>query len=66
MIHYLEREWGRLVRVGPVRAQSWTRWGELICELGGTIHLNAEVDEILVNTSGKKSEVTGVRLKDGL
>lgn len=60
MIHYLEREWGVHFGMGGtgaiVRALV-----QLIEELGGTLRLNAEVQEILV--SGRR--VTGVRLADG-
>jgi len=60
MIHYLEREWGIHYAVGGTGAiiQAMTR---LFTELGGKIHLNTEVKEILVN--GRK--VTGVHLADG-
>lgn len=60
MIHYLEREWGVHYVMGGtgalVRALS-----TLIEELGGRFHLNAEVEEILVD--GRRA--TGVRLADG-
>lgn len=60
MIHYLEREWGIHYAIGGTGAiiQAMTR---LFTELGGKIHLNTEVKEILVN--GRK--VTGVQLADG-
>lgn len=60
MIHYLEREWGIHYAVGGTGAiiQAMTR---LFTELGGKIHLNTEVKEILVN--GRK--VTGIQLADG-
>jgi len=59
MIHYLEREWGIHYAMGGTGAiiQALVR---LIEELGGKIHLNAEVDEILVE--GKR--VTGIRMAD--
>lgn len=60
MIHYLEREWGVQYAMGGtgaiVRAM-----GRLLAELGGRVHLNTEVAEILVE--GRR--VTGVRLADG-
>lgn len=60
LIHYLEREWGIHYALGGtgsiVRAMV-----RLFTELGGRIHLNAEVKEILVE--GRR--VTGVRLADG-
>ncbi len=60
MIHYLEREWGIHYAMGGTGAIV-RGFGKLFEELGGTIHLNAEVDEILID--GKRT--TGVRLKDG-
>jgi phytoene desaturase len=60
MIHYVEREWGIHFAMGGTGAiiQAMSR---LFTELGGKIHLNTEVDEILI----KDRRVTGVRLKDG-
>lgn len=60
MIHYLEREWGIHYAVGGT-ASMVNAMVKLFEELGGRIHLNAEVDEILID--GKRT--TGVRLKDG-
>ncbi len=60
MIHYLEREWGIHYALGGTGAIV-EALGRLFTELGGQIHLNAEVEEILVN--GRK--VTGIRLGDG-
>lgn len=60
MIHYLEREWGVHYAMGGTGAIV-DAMVQLIEEQGGTIRLNAEVDEILIN-NGKS---TGVRLKDG-
>ncbi len=60
MIHYLEREWGIHFAMGGTGAII-EAMGRLFTELGGKIHLNAEVDEILVQ--GRRA--TGVRLKDG-
>jgi len=62
MIHYLEREWGIHYALGGTGAiiEGMTRLFE---ELGGRIHLNAEVDEILVD--GQQQRVTGLRLADG-
>lgn len=61
MIHYLEREWGVWYALGGTGAivDAMVR---LIEELGGKIHLNTEVEEILV--SGDR-RVTGIRLRDG-
>jgi phytoene desaturase len=60
MIHYLEREWGVHYAMGGTGAivQALVK---LIGDLGGKIHLNSEVDEILIE--GRK--VKGVRLKNG-
>lgn len=60
MIHYLEREWGIHYAVGGTGAIV-SAMGRLFEELGGRIHLNAEVKEILVE--GRR--VTGIRLADG-
>ncbi len=61
MIHYLEREWGIHYAIGGTGAIV-AGLGRLFEELGGTIHLNAEVEEILVND---RRRVTGIRLADG-
>ena len=60
MIHYLEREWGVHFALGGTGAivKALVR---LIKELGGKVHLDAEVKEILVE--GRRA--TGVRLADG-
>ncbi|MEO1022873.1 MAG: phytoene desaturase [Bacteroidota bacterium] len=60
MIHYLEREWGVHYAMGGTGAivQGLVK---LIEEQGGTIHLDTEVDEILV----KNGKAVGVRLKNG-
>jgi phytoene desaturase len=60
MIHYLEREWGVFYAMGGTGAIVQAL-GKLFEELGGKIHLNSEVNEIL--THGRKA--TGIRLKDG-
>ena len=60
LIHYLEREWGIHYAVGGTGAIV-AAMGRLFSELGGTLHLNTEVKEIL--TKGRR--VTGVRLADG-
>uniref|UniRef100_A0A7C4KHT9 Phytoene dehydrogenase n=1 Tax=Anaerolinea thermolimosa TaxID=229919 RepID=A0A7C4KHT9_9CHLR len=61
MIHYLEREWGIYYAMGGTGAivNALVR---LFTELGGKIHLNSSVEEILV---GEKRRVKGVRLSDG-
>ncbi|MCA9950964.1 MAG: phytoene desaturase [Anaerolineales bacterium] len=60
MIHYLEREWGIHYVMGGTGALV-NALAELIEELGGRFHLNAEVDEILVN--GRTA--AGIRMADG-
>ncbi|WP_421775546.1 phytoene desaturase [Gracilimonas sp.] len=60
MIHYLEREWGVHYAMGGTGAIV-NALEKLILEQGGTIHTEAEVDEILIS-NGK---ATGVRLKNG-
>lgn len=60
MIHYLEREWGIHYAMGGTGAIV-AALGKLFEELGGKVHLNAEVKEILVQ--GRR--VTGIRLGDG-
>jgi phytoene desaturase len=60
MIHYLEREWGVHFAIGGTGAIV-NALVKLIDELGGTLHLNAEVQEILV----ENGHATGVRLADG-
>ncbi len=60
MIHYLEREWGIHYAVGGTGAVV-AAMGRLFEELGGKIHLNAEVEEILTD----KRRVKGIRLRNG-
>ncbi len=60
MIHYLEREWGVHYAMGGTGAIVHA-FEKLISEQGGTFHLEAEVDEILV----KNGKATGVRLQNG-
>src|SRR5690606_6953222 len=60
MIHYLEKEWGVHYAMGGtgavVRAMA-----QLFEEEGGTLHLNAEVDRIVV----RNRRAEAVRLADG-
>lgn len=60
LIHYLEREWGIHYAIGGTGAiiQALAR---LFDELGGKVHLNANVAEITVQ--GRK--VTGIRMSNG-
>ncbi len=60
LIHYLEREYGVYYARGGTGAIV-DGLGRLITELGGRLHLNAEIAEI--TTAGRR--VTGVRLADG-
>ncbi|MDQ3398035.1 MAG: phytoene desaturase [Deinococcota bacterium] len=60
LIHYLEREWGVHYAMGGTGAVV-AALGKLFAELGGKVHLNAEVEEILV----ANRRVKGVRLKGG-
>jgi phytoene desaturase len=60
MIHYLEREWGVHYAMGGTGAIV-EAMAKLIREQGGHIHLNAEVDEILI----KQGKAKGIRLKNG-
>lgn len=63
MIHYLEREWGIHYALGGTGAIV-EAMGKLFGELGGRIHLNADVDEILVDEL-HGHRVQGIRLADG-
>jgi phytoene desaturase len=60
MIHYLEREWGIHYAMGGTGAIV-AGMARLFAELGGQVHLNADVAEILVDNR----RVTGIRLADG-
>ncbi|MCC6567489.1 MAG: phytoene desaturase [Chloroflexi bacterium] len=62
MIHYLERQWGVWFAMGGTGAIV-AAFGRLFTELGGRIHLNAEVAEITINPTSRRA--TGVRLRDG-
>jgi phytoene desaturase len=59
LIHYLEREWGIHYAIGGTSTivDALVR---LFKELGGKIHLNSEVKEIVI----KNRKVTGIRLRD--
>jgi phytoene desaturase len=63
MIHYLEREWGIHYAMGGTGAIV-AAMHKLFTELGGRVHLNAEIEEILVD-EGDKRRVKGIRLADG-
>jgi phytoene desaturase len=63
MIHYLEREWGVHYAMGGTGAII-AAMVRLFEELGGVIHLNAEVEEIVVE--GHKQRVSGIRMRDNV
>lgn len=60
MIHYLERQWGVHYAMGGTGAIV-EGMANLLAELGGRIHVNSPVAEILV----EKRRVTGIRLTSG-
>jgi phytoene desaturase len=60
MIHYLERAWGVHYALGGTGALV-AALGRLVEELGGKVHLNAEVEEILI----QGRQVAGIRLANG-
>ena len=60
MIHYLERAWGVHYALGGTGALV-AAMGKLFQELGGKIHLDAPVAEILV----ERHQVKGIRLETG-
>ncbi|MFO7800384.1 phytoene desaturase [Rhodohalobacter sp.] len=60
MIHYLEREWGVHYAMGGT-GSIVNGLVKLIKEQGGEVHLESEIDEILVENGKAK----GIRLKDG-
>ena len=60
LIHYLEREWGIHYALGGTGAII-AAFDRLLQELGVKVHLNAEVDQILIDQRAAR----GVRLKDG-
>ncbi|MFO7537311.1 MAG: phytoene desaturase [Chloroflexota bacterium] len=62
MIHYLEREWGVHYALGGTGAIV-AAMAKLLDELGGRVHLNTAVSEILVDEQSRR--VTGIRLADG-
>lgn len=64
MIHYLEREWGVHYAMGGT-GSIVAGMGRLFEEIGGKIHLNAPVEEILVDQRPGVRRVTGIRLSDG-
>ena len=63
MIHYLEREWGIHYVMGGTGALV-AALGRLFEELGGGVHFNSAIEEILVDER-RGDRVTGIRLQDG-
>lgn len=62
MIHYLERQWGVWFAMGGT-GSIVNAFERLITEMGGKIHLNAEVASIEIDPSTRRA--TGIRLADG-
>lgn len=62
LIHYLERQWGVHYVMGGTGALV-SALGKLFEELGGEVHLNAPVREIVIGRNGR---ATGVKVRDGL
>ena len=60
LIHYLEREWGIHYAMGGTGAII-AAFDRLLQELGVNIHLNVEVDRILI----ENRKAQGIRLQDG-
>jgi len=60
MIHYLERQWGIHYIMGGTGALV-NGMVKLLEDIGGTLHLNTEVDEIVI----ENERAAGIRLKDG-
>ncbi len=60
LIHHLERKWGVHYALGGTGAII-ASFARLLQELGVTIHLNAEVDSIIV----EQRRTQGIRLQDG-
>ena len=60
LIHYLEKEWGIHYAVGGTGAII-AAFARLLQELGVKVHLDAEVDRILI----EQRRAHGIRLKDG-
>ena len=60
LIHYLERKWGVHYALGGTGAII-DAFGRLLAELDVEVHLNTEVDEILI----EKGKASGIRPADG-
>jgi phytoene desaturase len=60
LVVQFEKQWGVHYAIGGTGALV-EALGKLFRELGGKVHLNAEVDEIMV----EGRQATGIRLKDG-
>lgn len=64
LIHYLERKWGIHYARGGT-GSIVAAMGKVFEELGGRIHLNADIEEILVDDNNKH-RVIGIRKSDGM
>lgn len=62
MIHYLERRWGVWYVMGGTGALV-NALARLFTELGGKIHTNTEIAEIVIDPKTRKAK--GIRLNDG-
>jgi phytoene desaturase len=62
MIHYLERQWGVWFAMGGT-GSIVKAFERLFTELGGKIHLNADVAEITIDP--EKRRANGIRMADG-
>jgi phytoene desaturase len=64
MIHYLEREWGIHYALGGTGALVQAM-RQLLEDVGGRLHLNSPVAEILADSAADTRRVTGVGLATG-
>lgn len=62
LIHHLEKKWGVWFAMGGTGALV-NAFARLFSDVGGTMHLGAEVDEIVIDDSSRRAK--GVRLKNG-
>ncbi|MBE2254682.1 MAG: phytoene desaturase [Ignavibacteria bacterium] len=64
LIHYLEKKWGVWYAEGGTGSLV-NALIKLFIENGGELKLNTEIEEILIDDTGSKNKVKGIRLKDG-
>lgn len=64
LIHYLEKKWGVWYAQGGTGSLV-NALIKLFIEKGGELKLNTEIDEILIDDTGSKNKVKGIKLKDG-